>query len=418
MNLPCQSIYRCTMSPPNSICSDKNQSITSIPHQGSWLAILSVALSAFALVTGEFLAVGVLNEIAHDFQISIGTAGWTVTITAITGMFSALLIPLSAKSLDRRYLLLILMVIMVIANLLTALASNFTLVLLGRLLLGISIGGFWATAVALSGRVAPAHLPIAKATALVASGVTLASVLGVPIGTWLSHYSSWRTAFMIITVMGIILFFVQLRYLPQLKPSSALQLKELPVLIRHPIARKGWIIFIFIGLAHFAAYSYFAPFFKFQLGYSDGFISSLLLIFGVSGILGNAFAGYMGQINIRYTFALAGLAFAISFLCLPLFAIHIAAAVLLTALWGFAWGIIPTAVNIWMFVHAPESVEKGMPMITFTFLILIALGSALGGLIVDYFNSNVLLFGVLPLTLFSIFLIFTLARGLNNPTVE
>ncbi|OUY08916.1 MFS transporter [Acinetobacter populi] len=406
------------MSPPNSICSDKNQSITSIPHQGSWLAILSVALSAFALVTGEFLAVGVLNEIAHDFQISIGTAGWTVTITAITGMFSALLIPLSAKSLDRRYLLLILMVIMVIANLLTALASNFTLVLLGRLLLGISIGGFWATAVALSGRVAPAHLPIAKATALVASGVTLASVLGVPIGTWLSHYSSWRTAFIIITVMGIILFFMQLRYLPQLKPSSALQLKELPVLIRHPIARKGWIIFIFIGLAHFAAYSYFAPFFKFQLGYSDGFISSLLLIFGVSGILGNAFAGYMGQINIRYTFALAGLAFAISFLCLPLFAIHIAAAVLLTALWGFAWGIIPTAVNIWMFVHAPESVEKGMPMITFTFLILIALGSALGGLIVDYFNSNVLLFGVLPLTLFSIFLIFTLARGLNNPTVE
>lgn len=406
------------MSPPNSICSDKNQSITSIPHQGSWLAILSVALSAFALVTGEFLAVGVLNEIAYDFQISIGTAGWTVTITAITGMFSALLIPLSAKSLDRRYLLLILMVIMVIANLLTALASNFTLVLLGRLLLGISIGGFWATAVALSGRVAPANLPIAKATALVASGVTLASVLGVPIGTWLSHYSSWRTAFMIITVMGIILFFMQLRYLPQLKPSSALQLKELPVLIRHPIARKGWIIFIFIGLAHFAAYSYFAPFFKFQLGYSDGFISSLLLIFGVSGILGNAFAGYMGQINIRYTFAFAGLAFAISFLCLPLFAIHIAAAVLLTALWGFAWGIIPTAVNIWMFVHAPESVEKGMPMITFTFLILIALGSALGGLIVDYFNSNVLLFGVLPLTLFSIFLIFTLARGLNNPAIE
>lgn len=406
------------MSPPSSICSDKNQSIASIAHQGSWLAILSVALSAFALVTGEFLAVGVLNEIAHDFQISIGTAGWTVTITAITGMFSALLIPLSAKSLDRRYLLLILMLIMVVANLLTALASNFTLVLLGRFLLGISIGGFWATAVALSGRVAPAHLPIAKATALVASGVTLASVLGVPIGTWLSHYSSWRTAFMIITVMGIILFFMQLRYLPQLKPSSALQLKELPVLIRHPIARKGWIIFIFIGLAHFAAYSYFAPFFKFQLGYADGFISSLLLIFGVSGILGNAFAGYMGQINIRYTFAFAGIAFAMSFLCLPLFAIHTTAAIILTALWGFAWGIIPTAVNIWMFVHAPEAVEKGMPMITFTFLILIALGSGLGGLIVDYFNSNVLLFGVLPLALFSILLIFTLARGINNPIVK
>ncbi|KAA8732091.1 MFS transporter [Acinetobacter qingfengensis] len=403
------------MSPPDSICSDQNQCIDSVPHQGSWLAILSITLSAFALVTGEFLAVGVLNEIAQDFRISIGTAGWTVTITAITGMFASLLIPLSAKSLDRRYLLLILTLMMVIANLLTALASNFALVLVARFILGIAIGGFWATAVALSGRVAPANLPIAKATALVASGVTLASVLGVPIGTWLSHYASWRTAFMVITVMGVVLFFIQLRYLPQLKPSSALKLKELPALIRHPIARKGWIIFIFIGLAHFAAYSYFAPFFKFQLGFSDGFISSLLLIYGASGILGNAFAGYMGQINIRYTFAFSAIAMAIGFLGLPFFAIHIAGAILLTAIWGFAWGIIPTAVNIWMFIHAPEDVEKGMPMITFTFLILIALGSGLGGIIVDHFNGNVLLLSILPLVLCSILLIFTFAKGINNP---
>lgn len=390
-------------------------SLESNPSQGNWLALLSVTFSAFALVTGEFLAIGVLNDIARDFQVSVGTAGLTVSLTAIVGMFAAVLIPISAKTLDRRTLLLMLTLLMIVANLLTAFAPNFILLLVGRIILGVAVGGFWATAVALSGRLAPPHLPIAKATAWVAFGVTLASVLGVPMGTWLAQYNGWQTSFTAISLMGVLLFIFQYLYLPQLKPASSLRWKELPILLQHPAARKGLIIFIFMGFAHFAAYSYFSAFFKHQLDFSDGLISRLLLVYGIAGIFGNIFAGYLGQKNIRYTFAVSAITFFFAFLCLPLSGAHVVSAIILTALWGFAYGIIPTAVNIWMFTHAPEAVEKGMPMVTLTFLILIALGSMFGGIIVDYFNGTVLFFAMLPLVLCSLVLIFTLARGLNNP---
>jgi len=103
------------------------------------------------------------------------------------GAIAAPVLSVAVKQLDRRKLLIALTAIMVISNFITGIADSFTLLLFSRFLLGISIGGFWATAIALSGRVAPPHLAIAKATAIVMAGVTLATILGVPLGTWLSE---------------------------------------------------------------------------------------------------------------------------------------------------------------------------------------------------------------------------------------
>jgi DHA1 family purine ribonucleoside efflux pump-like MFS transporter len=177
--------------------------------QGSWLAILAVSIAAFALVTSEFLPIGVLNSVASDLNISTGTAGLIITLPGVMAAFAAPLLPVAMKQLDRRYVLILLTFIMVIANTITAFSDNFTLLLLSRLVLGISIGGFWATAIALSGKLAPKSLPIAKATAVVMAGVTLATVLGVPIGTWLSEFYGWRSAFAITAVIGFIVLVLQ-----------------------------------------------------------------------------------------------------------------------------------------------------------------------------------------------------------------
>ncbi len=123
--------------------------------QGSWLAILAVSIAAFALVTSEFLPIGVLNSVASDLNISTGTAGLIITLPGVMAAFAAPLLPVAMKQLDRRYVLILLTFIMVIANTITAFSDNFTLLLLSRLVLGISIGGFWATAIALSGKLAP-----------------------------------------------------------------------------------------------------------------------------------------------------------------------------------------------------------------------------------------------------------------------
>ncbi|MEB6668496.1 MFS transporter [Acinetobacter vivianii] len=383
--------------------------------QGSWYAILAVAIAAFALVTSEFLPVGVLNSVAADLNISVGTAGLIITLPGVMAAIAAPLLPVSVKQLDRRYVLILLTAIMVIANTITAFAESFNVLLLSRLVLGISIGGFWATAIALSGKLAPPHLPIAKATAIVMAGVTFATVLGVPIGTWLSEFYGWRSAFGITAVIGLIVLVVQLIFLPELKPDSAIHIRDLPALLRTPKARSGMLIVLLIGLAHFCAYSYLAPFFKNIAGFNGTTISSLLLLYGIAGIFGNAFAGYSGNLNVRYTLAFVGICFAIVFFGFPIFAIHEFGAIVLTALWGFAFGAFPTSANIWMFVHAPHAVEKGMPLFVGMFQVMIATGSLLGGYVVDHFNENILIYGVISFVALALISIFTLAKGLNNP---
>lgn len=386
-------------------------------NHGSWLALVTVAVTAFALVTSEFLPIGVLNAIATDLNISVGTAGLVITLPGIMAALAAPLVPVSVKTLDRRYLLIGLTAVMVLANLITAISSSFEWLLASRFILGIAIGGFWATAIALSGKLAPSQLPIAKATAVVMAGVTFAAVLGVPIGTWLSEFFGWRTAFLLTAVVGAVVLFLEILFLPTLKPSSAIHFRDLPALLRESKARKGLIIILLVGLAHFSSYSYLAPFFKNIAGFDGTTISYLLLLYGIAGVFGNAFAGYSGNINVRYTFAFVSLCFAAVYFCFPIFAIYKVGAIIFTALWGFSFGAFPTTANIWMFVHAPQAVEKGMPLFVGFFQVMIAVGSLFGGYIVDHFNANILLYSVLGFIVLALLSIFTWSRGLNNPKI-
>lgn len=384
-------------------------------NEGNWYAVITLSITAFVLVTSEFLPIGILNAIAQDLHVSVGTAGLVISLPGVMGAFAAPLVSVWAKGLDRRYLLIALTAVMVIANFITSLAQSFEIVLASRFILGIAIGGFWATAIALSGRVAPAHLPIAKATAIVMAGVTLATVLGVPIGTWLSEIYGWRSAFLITSIIGTVILILEFIFLPQLKPTSAIKLSDLPALFVDPKARKGLVIILLIGLAHFSTYSYLAPFFKNVAGFNGTTISTLLLIYGTTGFFGNVFAGYSSNLNVRYTLATVGLMLAVVFVGFPIFATHITGAYLLTALWGFAFGAFPTTANIWMFLHAPHAVEKGMPLFVSMFQVFIALGALIGGYVVDHFNANILLYSVVILIAFALFAVFTHSRGLNNP---
>lgn len=388
-------------------------------HNGSWLALLSATFACFIIVTGEFLAIGVLNNIADDFQISAGTAGLTVTATSIAGMISALLIPIYTKTMDRRFILLALIVLMMIANLITAFSNNFNIVLLGRFALGIALGGFWGVAAGLVLRLAPQTLSTSMAITIFFSAVTLVTVLGVPIGSWLANHYGWRVPYMVLAGLGGVALIAQYWSLPSLKPSSTLQWKELLLMPMHPIARKGLILFILIFLAHFSAYNYFTAFFKQAAGFSDAQISGLLLVFGVASVLGNLLAGYLGKINVRYNFAVMALLLTIVFLTFAIMNIALVHAVLLILLWGIAAGMVPSSINIWMYIHVPHLTEKGSALITFMFLILITIGSLVGGFLMDKFNGTTLMASMLTITALAFLLVFTMARGLRNqPTHE
>lgn len=387
-------------------------------HNGSWLALLSATFACFIMVTGEFLAIGVLNNIADDFQISTGMAGLTVTATSISGMISALLIPIYTKTMDRRALLLALIVLMMLANLVTAFSNNFNIVLLGRFALGIALGGFWGVAAGLVIRLAPHNLSTSVAVTIFFSAVTLVTVLGVPVGSWLANHYGWRLPYIVLAILGGIALVAQYFSLPSLKPSSTLQWNELLLMPMHPIARKGLILFVLIFLAHFSAYNYFTAFFKQSIGFSDAQISGLLLVFGIASVAGNVLAGYLGKLNVRYNFAVMALLLTVVFLAFSVLNVSLFASITLIILWGIAAGMVPASINIWMYIHVPHLTEKGSALITFMFLILITIGSLMGGFVMDTFNGTTLMAAMLIITALAFLLVFTMTRGLSNRCVN
>ncbi len=399
-------------SPNPSPHSPPEHSQQSVRQQ--WLAILSVAVGAFALVTSEFLPVGVLNDVAADLGISAGQAGLMVTLPGIMAALAAPLLSVGIGALDRRYLLIALTLIMIVANAVVAYATDFGLLLFGRILLGISIGGFWATAIALSGRLAPKGVGVAQATSIIMVGVTLATVLGVPVGTWLSGLMGWRMTFLVTALVGVPVLLAQVLLLPRLNPEKAIRISDLPALFVNPQARVGLIAVLLIGLAHFAAYTYVAPFFKHNAGFDGPMIGSLLLLYGVAGVLGNVFAGFAANQSVRYTLMLVALMIGIGTALFPYFATSLTGAAMLIALWGFAFGAFPACASIWMFVVAPKDVERGMPLFVAMFQVIIALGSFFGGRIVDQMGSAVLFSLATALVGCGFVTVLVLGRSVSN----
>lgn len=413
-------LLKATSSLEPSLMPSASQAPSGLPEHNQqsvaqqWLAILSVAVGAFALVTSEFLPVGVLNDVARDLGISAGHAGLMVTVPGIMAALAAPLLSVGIGTMDRRYLLIGLTLIMIIANAVVAYASDFSLLLFGRVLLGISIGGFWATAIALSGRLAPKGVGVAQATSIIMVGVTLATVLGVPVGTWLSGLMGWRMTFLVTALVGIPVLLAQVLLLPRLNPEKAIRVSDLPALFINPQARIGLIAVLLIGLAHFAAYTYVAPFFKQNAGFDGPTIGSLLLLYGVAGVLGNIFAGFAANRSVRHTLMLVAVMIGISTALFPHFATGMTGAAILIALWGFAFGAFPACASIWMFIVAPKDVERGMPLFVAMFQVIIALGSFFGGQIVDQLGTAALLSLATALVACGFMTVLVLGRKVSN----
>jgi predicted MFS family arabinose efflux permease len=379
-----------------------------------WLAILSVAVGAFALVTSEFLPVGVLNDVAADLSISAGHAGLMVTLPGIMAALAAPLLSVIIGAMDRRYLLIGLTLIMIIANMVVAFATS-TPLGARRPLRAMAVAQKPPMLIPSNTRPNSRRLKsLAKATSIIMMGVTLATVLGVPVGTWLSGLMGWRMTFLVTALLGLPVLLAQVLLLPILKPEKPILVSDLPALFINPRARVGLIAVLLIGLAHFAAYTYVAPFFKNSSGFDGPTIGSLLLMFGVAGVAGNIFAGFAANRSVRYTLLLVALMIGTSTALFPYFATGLTGAAMLIALWGFAFGAFPACASIWMFVVAPKDVERGMPLFVALFQVIIALGSFFGGRIVDQMGSAVLLSLATALVGVGFVTVLVLGRNVSN----
>lgn len=360
-----------------------------------WFAVLAVTLGIFSLMTSELLPVGLLTPIGTSLDVSKGAAGLMVTVPGLVAAFSAPLVTVATGRIDRRIVLVVLVGLMGAANLASAFATSFALVLVARVLIGVSVGGFWSIAGGIALRLVPAH-HVARATAVIFGGVEAASVLGVPTGTFIGDLNGWRTAFAAVGILGLVSLALMLFLMPSLPAEQAITFSSLPEVFKaNTGVRVGIALTFLVITGHFLAYTFVRPILESD-GISDGSIGTLLLTFGVAGICGNFIAGALVARRLRQN--VTGIAVTLSgaMLLLALVDTNAWSAGAILAIWGLGYGAVPVTLQAWILDAAPDATEAATSLYVSAFNLSIALGALIGGLAVNGIGtSSVLWIGAL-----------------------
>lgn len=368
----------------------------------SWLAVSSLMLGIFSIVTSEILPIGLLTAIGADFGISDGATGLTMTLPGVVAAVAAPTVTLTTARLDRRVMLCVLMAVLAAADVLAAVATSYWVMLISRVLVGLTIGGFWSIGSGLAARLMPPHA-VGTATAVIFSAVPLGSVLGVPAGTFIGNLAGWRTAFLVLAALAILVLGALLTLLPPLPAHQVTSTRVLLDLLRTRGAKTALLATSLIVLAHFGTYTYVTPFLQDVTGLHPATVGAVLLAYGIAGIAGNFLAGKATATRLRAAFATCGCLIAATTLLLPLIGGTTVGAVVLLLVWGLAYGGVPVCSQAWFITAAPHTPEAATVIFTSSFQATFALGAFLGGRVVDAFSvSTVMICGGLTALLMAV----------------
>lgn len=346
-----------------------------------WFGVASVAVGSFGTVLSEFLPIGLLPSISGDLGVPIGTAGLMVVATGLAAAAAAPVVSVGTSRLDRRTVLAGLSAVLVLADVVAATAAAFPVLLLARILLGVALGGFWAVGAGIASRLVPAE-GVIRGTSLITAGISIATVVSLPLGSFIATTSTWRLAFVIGAGLGAVALVLQLVALPAIPSQQRIRPVALMALFGVPRARLGLVVAALLFAAQFAAYTYISPFLEDAARISPELVSVGLLVFGIAGIVGNFVTGAALARSVPMTLVTGGLVLAAAVALLPLVA-HLPGAVFtLLVVWGLVWGGLPLGLQTWMVAATPQGAEAGLAMFVTTLQVALAVGSTVGGIVV------------------------------------
>ncbi|NIE83852.1 MULTISPECIES: MFS transporter [unclassified Burkholderia] len=358
-------------------------SATVIPvERASWSAVYALALGVFGLVTAEFLPASLLTPLAASLGITEGTAGQAVTVTAAVALVTSLLIAVLTRGIDRRRVLLTFSVLLVISNLLVASAGSFLAILLGRVLLGIALGGFWTMSAATAMRLVPAAM-VPRALSIIFSGVAVATIAAAPLGSYFGHLIGWRNVFYAAAAIGALALAAQFATLPSMAPSGTTRLRTLLDVLRRPTVGIGMFAVTLVFTGHFAFFTYLRPFLEDVAGVGVNALSAILLGYGVANFLFTPVAGRALERGLRPMMIAMPALMVVLGAALALFGKLTALDAVLVALWGAAFGGVPVAWSTWVTRVVPDEAESAGGLIVAAIQLAISLGAAAGGVVFD-----------------------------------
>jgi len=254
------------------------------------LALLALAIGAFGIGTTEFVIMGVLPEVAGDFGVSIPTAGLLVTGYALGVVVGAPLMTVLGTKVPRKRMLMLLMGLFIAGNLLSALSPTFGMMLAGRVVASLAHGAFFGIgSVVAATLVAPDKK--ARAISMMFTGLTVANVVGVPLGTLIGQSASWRVTFAIVAALGVVGLLGVARLVPEMPGPEGVRLRRELSAFRNVqvLLAMAMTVLGFGGV--FAAVTYIAPMMTHVAGFADGSVTWLLVLFGLGMVAGNLIGG-------------------------------------------------------------------------------------------------------------------------------
>ncbi|MBW4717270.1 MFS transporter [Saccharothrix obliqua] len=254
------------------------------------LALVALMISSFGIGTTEFVVMGLLPEIANDLSVSITSAGLLISGYALGVVVGGPVVTALGTRQSRKTMLVLLMGLFIVGNLLSALAPGYGLLMAGRVLAAVCHGAFFGIAsVVAADLVAPDKR--SRAISLVFTGLTVANVVGAPLGNWIGQDLGWRSTFWMITGIGLVSLVGVVTMVPATpKPVDARIASELAVFKRLQVWLALATAALSIG-ALFASFSYIAPLMTEVTGFSSGAMTPLLVLFGVGLVTGNLIGG-------------------------------------------------------------------------------------------------------------------------------
>ncbi len=375
----------------------------------AWRAVYALALGVFGLIVAEFLPASLLTPMAASLNVSEGMAGQAVTATALIALVTGLLITPATKNIDRRWVLMFFSVLQIISSLMVAFAPSLNVLLLGRLLLGIAIGGFWSMSTATAMRLVPAAM-VPKALAIIFSAVSIATVVAAPLGSYLGGLIGWRNVFILCAAPSVVALFWQLWVLPSMRPQSVGSFATLFKVLARPGMLGGMFATILIFSGHFAFFTYLRPFLETVAQTSVEGVSLILLGFGVANFIGTSVAGYLLSRNLHLTLALVPFVMSFLALLMVIFGHMVLLDALLVAMWGFAFGLVPVGWSTWLATTIPDEAESAGGLLVASIQLAISAGAAGGGLVFDLNGASGVFLGSGVLLLSAMVIVFARVR--------
>ncbi|MDO6514752.1 MFS transporter [Neptuniibacter sp. 2_MG-2023] len=352
------------------------------------IALFALTLSAFAIGTTEFVIVGLVPTIAQDLGVSLPSAGLLVSLYALGVAIGAPVLTALTGRWQRKNVLLAVMLLFVVGNLLAWMAPTYSSLITARVLTGLAHGVFFSIGSTIATSLVPREKE-ASAIAIMFTGLTVALVTGVPLGTWIGQNFGWRATFMVVAALGLIALIGSALLVPKnLKQAPPARIAQQLSVLTQP---RLLLVYAMTAVGYggtFTAFTFLAPILEQVSGFESGAIGLIMLVYGVSVAVGNIWGGRMADrmgpikaLHIIFT------ALALVLLAFTFTAGNQIAAVITILIWGaFAFGNVP---GLQVYVvqlaekYTPQAVDVASGLNIAAFNVGIALGSILGGVVIE-----------------------------------